>query len=110
MKPAVRDDRDVVVWRDGLEHRNSQGDVVLVLGISLPQNKAVVEENNFAVNIFHKDDKCLCATVSLLVPPEVRDDRKINAKQRACNGLDLCLQPKKKRRLVYVHATNTMLD
>jgi hypothetical protein len=51
-----------------------------------------MELNDFAVDVFDEDEEVLCRAVDLLVPPEVRNDRKINAKQRAGDGLNLRLQ------------------
>lgn len=52
MKPAIGDDRDVVILWDELEHRHSEGSAVLILGVSLPKDEGVVEENNLAVHSF----------------------------------------------------------
>lgn len=77
MEPAFGDDRNVVVRRDGFEHRNSESDVVLNFCVSLAEDEGVGVQDNFTINIFDQDDEALCATVDLLVPTEVRGDRKI---------------------------------
>ena len=51
-----------------------------------------MEQNNLAVDAFAKDEEVLCRAMDLLVPPEARNDGKIDAKQRAGDGLNLSLQ------------------
>ena len=78
MQPTIRDDRDVVVQRNGFEHGHRQCNVMFVLGVLLTQNKVVVEQDDFAVDVFDEDEKIFCHAVDLLVPPEVRNDGKID--------------------------------
>jgi len=92
MQPTVRDDGDIVVWRNWLEHGHRQCNIMLVLGVSLTQNEVVMEKDDFAVDVFDEDKEVFCRAVDLLVPSEVRNDRKIDTKQRSGDGLDLRLQ------------------
>ena len=92
MQPTVRDDGDIVVWWNGLEHGYRQCNVVFVLGISLTQDEVVMEQDNLAVDVFDEDEEVFCRAVDLLVPSEVRNDGKIDTKERAGDGLNLCLQ------------------
>ena len=92
MQPTVRNDGDIIVWRNGLEHGHRQCDVMLVLGVSLAQHEVVMEQHNLAVDVFDHDEEVLCCAMDLLVPPEVRNNGKINAKQRSGDWLDLSLQ------------------
>ena len=78
MQPTIRDDGDVVVRRNGFEHGHRQCNVMFVLGVSLTQNKVVVEQDDFAVDVFDEDEKIFCRAVDLLIPPEVRNDGKID--------------------------------
>ena len=75
MQPSVGDDGDVVVGRDGFEHRHRKRDVVLILGVSLTQNEGIVEKNNFAIDVFDQDEEGFCSAVDFFVPSEVRNDR-----------------------------------
>ena len=92
MQPTVRDDGDIVIRRNGLKHGHRQCNVVLILGVSLTQNEVVMEQDNLAVDVFDEDEEVFCRAVDLLVPPEVRNNGKIDAKQRAGDGLNLRLQ------------------
>ena len=74
MQPTVRDDGDVIVWRDGLKHGHRQCNVVLVLGVPLTQNEVVVEQNNLAVDVFDEDQEVFSHAMDLLIPLEVRND------------------------------------
>lgn len=94
VQPTVRDDGDVVVGWNGLENGDSDSDIVLVLCVSLPQDKVVVEEYDLAINILNKDDEGFSGAMNLFVPPEVRHDGKIDAEERTGDRLDLSLQPK----------------
>ena len=60
--------------------------------MALVQNELVVEEDDLAVDVLNKDEERLRRAVVLLVPSEVRRDGKVDAKKRACNGLNLRLQ------------------
>jgi hypothetical protein len=51
-----------------------------------------MEQNDLAVDVFDEDEEVLCRAVDLLVPPEARNDGKIDAKQRVGDGLNLSLQ------------------
>ena len=93
MQPAVGDDGDVVVRRDRLEHGNRERHVVLFLSVPLPENEGVVEEYDLAIDVLDKDPERLGPTVDLLNPPEIGDDSKVDAEQRASDGLNLGLQP-----------------
>lgn len=45
VKPAVEDDRYIVVWRNWPEHGDRQYDIVFVFGIALLEYEGIVEEN-----------------------------------------------------------------
>ena len=92
MQPTVRDDGDVIVWRNRLEHGHRQCNIMLVLGVSLTQNEVVMEQNDLTVNVFDEDEEIFCCAVDLLVPSEIGNDREIDAKQKAGDGLNLRLQ------------------
>ena len=81
MQPAVCDDGNVVIGRDGLGHGNGDGYIVLLLCISLTENKGIAEEDNFAVDVFNQDDERFCRSVDLLVPTEIWDDRQIDSQK-----------------------------
>ena len=66
---------------------------MLVLGISLTKNEGVVEEDDLAIDVLDKNPERLGPTVDLLIPPEIGDDSKVDAEQRASDGLNLGLQP-----------------
>jgi hypothetical protein len=53
--PAVRDDRDEVVGRERIEHRDGEGDVVVLLGVALTEHELIVEEDDLAVDVFDDD-------------------------------------------------------
>ena len=65
---------------------------MLILGVSLTQNEGIVEEYDLAIDVLYVDPERFSTTVNLLVPSEVRRDGKVDAKKRACNGLNLRLQ------------------
>ena len=95
MKPAIGDDGDVVVRWDGLKHGYGQSHVVLVFGVSLTEDERVMEEDYLAVDVLHKDPERLGHSVNLLIPPEVRRDGEVDAKDGTGDRLDLCLHPTK---------------
>ena len=55
VQPTVGYNGDVVVGRDGLEHRDSEGDVVLILRIPLTENERVVEKDDLSIDILDQD-------------------------------------------------------
>ena len=89
LQPTIGDDGDVVVGRDGLEHGNGKGDVVLVLCVSLPKDEGVVEEDDLAVDVLDQDPERLSCSVDLFVPSEVGNDGQIDTKESAGDRLDL---------------------
>ena len=93
VQPPIRDKADVVVGRNGLEHRNGDGDVVFVRGVALAEDKGVVEEDDFAVDVFDEDVEGFGAAVHFGVPLEVGGDGEVDAEERAGDGLDLGVQP-----------------
>lgn len=94
MEPPIGNEGDVVIGRDGLEHRNGDGDVVLVLGISLAKLEDIMEEDHLTIDIFDEDVERLGSSVDLRVPLEVGYDREVNAKEGARDWLDLSLKLK----------------
>ena len=74
MQPTVGYDGDVVIGRDGLKHGDGQGDVVLVLGVSLTKDERVMEEDDLAIHVLDQDPEGLGASMNLLVPSEVGND------------------------------------
>lgn len=78
MQPAIGDNGDIVIGGDGLEHGNSESDVVLIFRISLSKDEGVVEENNLPVDIFYYDQEGFGRAVDLFVPSEIGNDGKIN--------------------------------
>lgn len=55
MEPAVRNDRDEVVGREGIHHRDSKCHVMILFGVALTEDELVVEENDFSIDIFDED-------------------------------------------------------
>lgn len=75
VEPRIRDYGDEVVGRDWLIHRNGERDGVFVLCEASLEKELVVEEDNFAIDVFDHDPEHLGVSVDLFVPPEVgRDD------------------------------------
>ena len=72
MQPPVRDNGDVAVQRDRLIREYGESDAMFVL---LRQDESIMEEGSLSVHIFYRDDECFPTAVSLLVPPEIRNDR-----------------------------------
>lgn len=93
LQPAIRHDGNVVVRWDRLEHRHSESDVVLVLGVPLTKNEGVVEEDDLTIDILHQDPERLGPTMDLLVPTEVGNDGQVYPKESTSDRLNLCLQP-----------------
>jgi hypothetical protein len=91
MQPAICDDGDVVVGRDGFKHGDGDGYVVLVFRISLTKNKGIAKEDHLAVDVFNNYDECFCCSMNLLVPTEIWDDRQIDPQQCASDWLNLSL-------------------
>ena len=77
-QPLVRDDSDEVLGREWLEDRDKETDHVLVLRILGLEEEVLVVEDEFRVNVLHKDPECLqhstTATHNLLIGS-------VNAKQ-----------------------------
>ena len=93
VQPSVRDDGDEVVRWNGFEHWNSDGDIVVRLGVLLPKDECIAEEDDFAIDILDEDSERLSIAMSFIVPAEVGDDGEVNAKEGTCNGLNCGLQP-----------------
>ena len=74
MEPPIRNDGDIIIRRDRLEHRDSDCDIMFVFGVALAENESVMEEDDFTVNIFDKNIECLCGAMYLLVPAEIWND------------------------------------
>ena len=74
MKPTVGDNGDVVIRRNWFEHRHVKRHDVIVFGVTLVEDEGVVEEDNFAINIFHHDMECFGRPVYFFLPSEVRGD------------------------------------
>ena len=55
VEPAVRNDGDVVVRGNWLEHGHGKCHIVLVFGISLAKDKCVVEQDDLAVDVLNED-------------------------------------------------------
>ena len=79
MQPPVRNDGDIVVRGHRLEHRDSESDVVLLLGVTLSEDEGVMEKNHFSINVFHHDEEGLSTSMTLFIPSEVRNDREVDA-------------------------------
>ena len=93
VQPSVRDDGNEVVGWNRLEHWNSDCDVMFHFGVLLPKNECITKENDFTIDIFDENGERFGASVNLLVPTEVRDNGKVDAKEGTCDGLDRGLQP-----------------
>lgn len=74
MKPAVRDNGDIVVRGYGLKHRHCESDVVVVFCVSLAKDEGVMEQDDLAVDVFDDDPERLRTSVDLLIPLEVGGD------------------------------------
>jgi hypothetical protein len=68
VQPALRDDGNVVVGWNRLGDRDGEGDVVLIFGSALPEDKGVGEKYDLAVNILGHDVEGIGVAVDLLVP------------------------------------------
>ena len=57
VQPSVRNDGDEVVRGNRFEHRDCDGNVVFRLGVSLPKDECITEEDDFTINIFNEDSE-----------------------------------------------------
>jgi hypothetical protein len=80
VKPSIGNDGDVVVGRDRLVHWNSESNGVLILCVALAQNELIMEEDDFAIDVFNQDPKDLRFPVEIIFPSEVGRNREINSK------------------------------
>ena len=62
MQPSIWYYWDVVIGRDGLEHWDSDGDIVLIFCIPLTQDKCIIEEDDLAIDV-------LMRMKNILAPP-----------------------------------------
>jgi len=93
VQPSVREDGDEVVWRNGVEHRNGDCDVVFHIGVLLSKDERIAEENDFAIHILYEDCERLSTPMNPLVPLEVRDNGEVDAKEGTSDRLNGGLQP-----------------
>ena len=77
VKPAIRNDGDVVVGRDRFKHGHRDSDTVLVLRIPLAKNEGVVEQYYLAVNIFDDNPEGFRSAMDFLIPTEIRNDGQV---------------------------------
>lgn len=66
---------------------------MFVLGVALAQDKAVVEKDDFTIDVLDENIKSLGRAVNFLVPAEVWDDGEVDAEKRPSDWLDFSLQP-----------------
>ena len=62
------------------------------LGVLLPKDECITEEDDFAIDIFDEDGERLSITMSFIIPFEVGDDGEVDAKEGTCNGLNRSVQ------------------
>lgn len=74
MQPPIRNHGDVVVGRNGFEHGDGESDVMFVGGVALAEHEHVVEEDDFAVDIFDENMEGFGASVNFGVPLEIGRD------------------------------------
>ena len=67
---------------------------MLIFGITLSQNEAVMEKNYLSVDVLNENDKGFRRSMNLFIPAEIGNNGKINAKEGPRDGLDLSLKPK----------------
>ena len=95
VQPSVGKDGDEVVRWNGVEHRNGDCNVVFHLGIFLSEDESIAKEDDFGIDILNEDSERLGTTMNLLIPTEVRDNGKVDAKEGTCDRLNRGLQPVK---------------
>jgi len=95
VQPSVRDYGDKVVRWNGVEHWDSDCNVVfhLHLGVFLSKDERIAEEDDLAIDILDEDSERLSTPVDLLVPTEVRDNGEVDTKEGTCDRLNGGLQP-----------------
>jgi hypothetical protein len=89
MEPSIRDDRDEVVGRQRIHHRNGEGDVVILFSVTLAEDELVVEENDLSVDIFNEDPERFRCAVDLLLPLEVGSDGELDSEKRSSDRLNV---------------------
>ena len=57
----------------------------------LAKHEAVMKEDDLSIDIFNNYQKCFGCAVNLLISAKIRDDGKVDTKERSSNGLDLSL-------------------
>ncbi len=66
---------------------------MFIFSVALAENEGIMEENDLSINILHHDQEGFGTAMDLLIPAEVRDNRKINTQQGAGDRLNLGLKP-----------------
>jgi len=54
---------------------------MLIFGITLSQNEAVMEKDYLSVDVLDEDDKSFRRSMDLFIPAEIRNNGKINAEE-----------------------------
>ena len=98
MQPSVRDDLEVVVWREGLKDGDGEAENVLVLGVLFAQHKGLVVEDHLLVHILDQHPELLGGAMHSLVVLEVGREREVHSQHRARDRLNVRLEFELKRR------------
>jgi len=54
---------------------------VLIFGIILSQNKAVMEKDHLSINVLDENNKDFCRSINIFIPAEIGYNGKINVEK-----------------------------
>lgn len=67
---------------------------MLVLGVPLVNDELVVEQNDFAINVFDQNSEAFRANMDSVIPAEIWRDDQVNSEQRSSYWLHVGLRLK----------------